>query len=229
MINLLNIYNELLKKYGYQGWWPLFSFKGVNPTKTGSIKGYHPRDYFIVKNDSQRFEISVGAILAQNTNWVNAEKSLLNLINNNLLSPEKIINNIKKVKELIKPSNYFNIKSGYLVNFSNFFLKLKGKIPKREELLSIKGIGKETADSILLYAYNNPVFIIDAYTKRLINHLGLIDSNDYEIIRAFFENNLPKNYELFSEFHALIVEHAKNYYSKKPYGLNDFLKKINKK
>ncbi|MFA5333962.1 MAG: endonuclease III domain-containing protein [Candidatus Nanoarchaeia archaeon] len=225
MINLLSIYNELLKKYGYQGWWPIINYKGVNPTKTGSIKGYHPKDYAFLKNDSQRFQICIGAILTQNTNWINVEKSLNNLFENNLLSPKKIIDNAEKVKGLIKPSGYFNLKSKYLANFSRFYLNLRGRVPFRDELLKVKGIGKETADSILLYAYNVPVFVIDAYTKRVVNHLGLIDSNDYETLRAFFESNLAKDYKLFQEFHALIVEHAKNNYSKKPYGINDFLKK----
>lgn len=225
MIKLINIYNELLKKYGYQGWWPIIEHKGVNPTKTGAIKGYHPKDYSFPKNESQRFQMSIGAILTQNTNWVNVEKSLNNLSINELLNPKKIINNIDKVKELIKPSGYFNIKSGYLANFSRFYLALNGRIPSREELLKVKGIGKETADSILLYAYNEPVFVIDAYTKRFVKKLGIINSNEYETLRNYFESNLPNDYELFQEFHSLIVEHAKNYYSKKPYGLNDFFLK----
>jgi endonuclease-3 related protein len=215
----------LLKKYGYQGWWPLLGYKGVNPTKTGIAKGYHPKDYSFPKNELQIFEVCIGAILAQNTNWVNAEKSLVNLNKKGFISPKKIIKNISLVKELIKPSCYFNIKADYLLNFSIFFLNLAKKVPSREELLHIRGIGRETADSILLYAYNKPVFVVDAYTKRLVSYLGLIDSADYEEIRAFFEANLPSDYKLFAEFHALIVEHAKNYYSKKPYGLNDFLKK----
>ncbi|MDD4352836.1 MAG: endonuclease III domain-containing protein [Candidatus Nanoarchaeia archaeon] len=223
MITLLSIYNKLLNKYGYQGWWPLIEHEGNNPTKTGSIKGYHVNDYSFPKNDFQRFEICIGVILTQNTNWVNVEKSLNNLYKNDFLSPEKIINNIEKVKELIKPSGYFNIKAGYLFNFSKFYLSLKARLPSRDELLSVKGIGKETADSILLYAYNQPIFVVDVYTKRIFNNLRIINSINYEEIRAFFENELPKDYRLFQEFHALIVEHAKNHYIKKPYGLNDFL------
>lgn len=219
----MQIYEKLLERYGFQGWWPLLNHQGVNPTKTGSIKGYHPKDYSFPKNDSERFEICVGAILTQNTNWQNVEKSLINLKNNCLLSAAKIIDNLQLVKGCIKPSGYYNIKAKYLENFSRFYLSLKGRTSLRDELLSVKGIGKETADSILLYAYKVPVFVVDAYTKRLVNNLGLIDSADYEKIRSFFEAELPKDYKLFQEFHSLIVEHAKNYYSKKPYGLNDFL------
>lgn len=219
----IQIYNQLLKKYGYQGWWPILGHKGVNPTKTGSIKGYHPKDYSFPKNASQAFEISVGAILAQNTSWINAEKSLQNLSEHRLINPKAMLENPEKVRELIKPSGYFNIKANYLNNFSNFFLSLNGRTPKRDELLAVKGVGRETADSILLYAYKVPVFVVDAYTKRMAKHLGLTDSNNYEIIRDYFEKLLSKDYELFSEFHALIVEHAKNHYSKKPYGENDFL------
>jgi endonuclease-3 related protein len=226
MIGLTIIYDELLKKYGCQGWWPILGYRGVNPTKTGAVKGYHPGDYSFPKNGSQMFEICVGAILAQNTNWANAEKSLVNLAKKGLINPKKIIDNIGKVRGLIKSCGYFNIKADYLLNFSRFFLGLAGKAPSREELLRVKGVGRETADSILLYAYKKPVFIVDAYTKRLISHFGLINSANYEEIRAFFEANLPNNYKLFAEFHSLIVEHAKNYYSKKPYGLNDFLKNI---
>jgi endonuclease-3 related protein len=229
MAKLILVYNELLKKYGYQGWWPLLDYNGANPTKTGSIKGYHPKDYSFPKNDSQRFEICVGAILAQNTSWVNAEKSLNNLFINNFINPDKIINNFDKIKDFIKPSGYFNIKAGYLINFSRFFLTLKGRVPSREELLIIKGIGMETADSMLLYAYGKPFFVVDAYTKRLVKTLGLINSSNYEEIRAFFEKNLPNKCELFAEFHSLIVEHAKYYYSKKPYGKNDFLANLAKK
>ncbi|MDD5054267.1 MAG: endonuclease III domain-containing protein [Candidatus Nanoarchaeia archaeon] len=226
MNDLINVYNALLDEYGHQGWWPIIDYNGSNPTKTGSIKGYHPKDYSFPVNDSQRFEICAGAILAQNTGWINVEKSLVNLKREGLLCAEKIVNSVLQVRELIKPSGYFNLKAGYLENFSRFYLKLNGRIPERKELLAVKGIGKETADSILLYAYKVPVFIVDAYTKRMFNFLGVIDSVDYENIRLFFEGNLPKDYELFEEFHALIVEHAKNFYSKKPYGAGDFLKKI---
>ncbi len=219
---ILKIYNKLLKAYGPQGWWPLTGHDGVNPTKAGSINGYHPNDYSFPKNDSERFEICVGAILAQNTNWQNVEKSLINLKNNKLLNAKKIIDNGQLVKECIKPSGYFNIKAKYLRNFSEFYIALNGELPLREDLLSIKGIGKETADSILLYAYNEPSFVIDAYTRRIAKNLGLSDNLDYDYLKALFENNLPKDYKIFQEYHALLVEHAKRYYIKKN-GKDDFL------
>jgi len=224
MLTLMQLYGKLLDSYGHQGWWPIIGHEGNNPTKTGSIKGYHPKDYSFPRNDCERFEICIGAILTQNTNWANVEKSLINLCNKDFLSPQKIIDNFDKVRELIKPSGYYNIKAKYLLNFSRFYFELSKRAPARNELLAVKGIGRETADSILLYAYNEPIFVVDAYTKRLVKGLGLLDTEDYETIRAYFEANLPRSFEIFSEFHALIVEHAKHYYSKKPYRLNDFLK-----
>jgi endonuclease-3 related protein len=99
---------------------------------------------------------------------------------------------------------------------------MNGKIPSRNELLKVKGIGKETADSILLYAYNEPSFVIDAYTKRIAKNLGLADNMDYDYLKGLFEDNLPKDYKVFQEYHALLVEHAKRYYIKKNLE-NDFL------
>ncbi len=212
---ILKIYGELLKAYGFQGWWPLTGHEGVNPTKTGSIKGYHPNDYSFPHNDSERFEICVGAILTQNTNWQNVEKSLINLKKNNLLCAASIIDNPQLVGDCIKPSGYFNIKSGYLRNFSEFYINMNGKIPSRNELLKVKGIGKETADSILLYAYNEPSFVIDAYTKRIAKNLELSDNIGYDFLKKLFEDNLPKDYKIFQEYHALLVEHAKRHYVKK--------------
>lgn len=225
MNKLIDIYNGLLDAYGRQGWWPLCSLNECNALKSGSIKGYHPNDYSYPKNDLQRFEICAGAILAQNTSWLNAEKSVKKLYEKNLLNPKKIIENESIIAELIKPSGYFNLKSKYLINFSKFYIGLNGGVPKRHELIKIIGIGNETADSILLYAYNQPEFIASAYSKRILENLGILKSNDYPQIKAFFESNLPKDYELFQEFHSLIVEHAKRHYSKKPYGINDFLNK----
>lgn len=207
-----SFYKELLDKYGYQGWWPLFDIK---PSKFNSFEdtpAYHPGDYSYPKTRKQRFEICLGAILTQNTSWKNVEKALLNLKRVGLFTPEKILNSSpENFKEAIRPAGYFNQKAKKLKVFSDFFLRLKRQ-PKRRELLDLWGIGPETADSILLYAYKEPVFVVDTYTRRIFSGLSLIKGDeDYETIRKIFENNLPSDYRIFQEYHALIVEHAKNY------------------
>jgi len=216
---LLKIYNTLLKTYGYQGWWPLLSCKGTNPTKTGSMRGYHPGDYSYPKNNLQKFEIIIGTILTQNTSWQQAEKALINLNTINALSPSAIISlDSRMLRSAIKPAGYFNQKASYLKNAARFFILLDNKAPARDELLAVKGIGPETADSILLYAYSQPEFVIDAYTKRIFSHLEIIKREDnYPMIKQLFENNLPKDYKLYQEYHALLVEHAKRCYARKPY------------
>ena len=215
---LNQIYKILLKNYGYQGWWPLLDVKGSNPTKTGWIKGYHPKDYNFPKNDAQRFEIIVGAILTQNTSWVQVEKALLNLKKKSILSYKGIIEaNIEDIKLAIKPAGYFNQKAERLKTIAEWFSKKienKSK-PTRQELLKIKGVGKETADSILLYAYSIPEFIADAYTRRIANRIFGI-KEDYDEVKEFFERNLKKDFKIWQEYHALLVEHAKRYCQKKP-------------
>ena len=167
-MKLLKFYKKLLLLYGRQGWWPLLGVKGENPTKTGSMRGYHPGDYSYPKNDKQRFEICVGAILAQNTNWVNVEKALLNLQKAGVLDAKKVLQ-IKKEKlaKLLRPAGYFNQKARKLKEFAQVYAKLGKRAPTREELLKIWGVGPETADSILLYAYKLPFFVVDAYTRRV--------------------------------------------------------------
>ncbi|MCC7570011.1 endonuclease III domain-containing protein [Candidatus Micrarchaeota archaeon] len=214
---LFNIYEKLLKLYGLQGWWPLIDFKGTNPTKTGSVQGYHPGDYSFPRNELQQFEICIGAILTQNTAWPNVEKALLNLKTINALDPKKILFlEDKKLKQAITPAGYFNQKAKKLKLFSKFYISLKGKTPAREELLDVWGIGPETADSILLYAYKQPEFVVDAYTRKVFGPcfdegFNSINSDaTYDDIKLLFEINLPRDYKLYQEFHALIVEHAKN-------------------
>ena len=227
MNEIQNIYSLLLRKYGQQGWWPLLDLhgkSGTNPTKTGSVHGYHPGDYSYPENEHQRFEICVGAILTQNTAWPNVEKALLNLKSAGLLNAHDIAK--RKIAEHIKPAGYFNQKAEYLKVFARFFLQLHGKIPSRESLLNEKGIGNETADSILLYAYSQPEFVVDVYTKRIFSCIGIIKpSARYTEIKQLFEENLQRDFKVFQEYHALIVEHAKHYYSKMPYGGNDSLLK----
>jgi endonuclease-3 related protein len=206
-----NLYEELFDKYGPQGWWPLLDVDGTNPTKTGSIKGYHPKDYSYPRNERQRFEICIGAILTQNTSWANVEKALINLKENNLLEPKRLIGcNENMLRGLTKPSGYFNQKSERLKIFSEFYLALEGKTPTPKELLAVKGIGPETCDSILLYGYKVPTFVVDAYTKRFLIKRAVIDEEyGYYEIKELFESNMKKDLVIFQEFHALIVEEEK--------------------
>ena len=209
------VYDFLFERYGYQGWWPVLSHSGNNPTKSGSMNGYHPGDYTFPKNEQQKFEICVGAILTQNTNWQNVEKALLKLDEINALSPRRILKlDDKTLKNAIRSAGYFNQKAMKLRAFAKFFLELK-RAPTRDELLCVWGIGNETADSILLYAYKQSEFVVDAYTKRILLNLDLISEKEtYDEIKNLFESNLPEDYQLFQEFHALLVEHAKRHYMK---------------
>ncbi|MGD0596329.1 MAG: endonuclease III domain-containing protein [Sedimentisphaerales bacterium] len=189
------IYDLLYKRFGPQDWWP-----GDTP-----------------------FEVIVGAILTQNTNWTNVEKAITNLKNAKALSPDKLHGiDIKKLAELIRPAGYFNIKAKRLKNFLDWFfenysgeLKNLEKVPTAElcqQLLSVKGIGPETADSILLYALNRSVFVVDAYTARICSRHHLIDGGaDYHQIQEMFESNLPSSIQLFNEYHALLVHLGKDF------------------
>lgn len=191
------IYKELYRTYGPQGWWPI----------QGTYDGRTP-------DKEEQLEICIGAILTQNTAWKNVEKALRNL------SPitEKKLASLSddELREAIRPAGYFNQKCKKLRVFLSFLKK--NKDPSREQLLQLWGIGPETADSILLYAYGKPEFVIDAYTRRLFTMLGIIKGEEsYEEIKQQIETSLPKDPKLFKEYHALIVEHGKRYYSKKPY------------
>ncbi|MBM7559974.1 endonuclease III domain-containing protein [Marinitoga litoralis] len=208
-IDLMKIYEILYENFDIpNGWWP-----GEN-----------------------EFEIMIGALLTQNTNWNNVEKSLSNLKNNNLLAPELLYSlPINKLEELIKPSGFYTVKARYLKNLLEWFkkynfsfdkVKQKEKLELRNELLNIKGIGKETADSILLYAFDKMFFVIDAYTKRLISRLGINLKNDYDEYQKFFEINIPKDIMLYKNYHGLIVEHSKKYCKKNPLCQNCFFKNI---
>ena len=220
---ILLIYNKLYNLYGPQGWWPLMGYKGSNPTKTGAKMGYHPLNYDLPETREEIYEIILGTILTQNTTWTSAEKALLNLKALNVIDPEKLLNLNKDVlKEAIRCAGFLNQKAEYLNEVTKFFISLDGEIPRREEIIRVKGVGNETADSILLYAYKQREFVVDAYTKRIFIHQGLINSEDnYNTIKNFFESHLPSDMVVYNEYHALIVEHGKRYYSKKPYGIND--------
>ena len=210
---LLDIYDRLFKSFGKQHWWP---------------------------GDTD-FEIIVGAILTQNTNWGNVEKAIKNLKEAKVFTPRKLYEiDIQELAELIRPSGYFNVKAKRLKHFIEWlFLKYNGSLPKmfkqdcvtlREELLSINGIGRETADSILLYAAQKPTFVIDAYTKRvLVRHELIPEEYEYEEMKAFFEENLPEDVSLYNEYHALLVRVGKYYCKPKEQCEECPLKDINRR
>ena len=203
------IYAKLLKMYGPQGWWPITA-----------TKGYHPGAYQYPLRGIDRFEIAVGAILTQNTNWPNVERAIGNLKRDHLLNPKKLLAAQQvAIEQSIRPAGYYRQKAKKLRIFAQFFLKYDGKDFSRDELLSLWGVGPETADSILLYAYKRPFFVVDAYTRRIFVQLGLIEERmSYEDVRQFFESRLKRDVIVYQEYHALIVEHAKRYYSKKNIG-----------
>lgn len=218
-MNLIEqIFLILLEKYGYQGWFPLIEYSGTNPTKTGSIRGYHPGNYDLPETIDQIYEVCIGAILTQNTSWINVEKALLNLYQNKKLSYLEIDKiHIERLKELIKPAGFYNQKAERLKIFTKFFIQNLNRLAliEREELLKIKGIGKETADTILLYALKKQYFVIDKYTQRFMLRFGF-DFSNYEQLQEIFQNNLKNDYKIYNEYHALIVEHAKRYCKKEP-------------
>jgi len=163
------IYTLLLEKYGYQDWWPIH------------------------KGSDKLLEVSIGAILTQNTNWRNVEKAIENLLKENLLDWETLSQlEEKKLKECIKPAGFYNQKAKTIKEFVRTTKDInRGRIT-RELLLSIKGIGKETADSILLYGLEKPFFVIDSYTKRLFYRLGIIDKRNikYEELQNFITERI---------------------------------------
>lgn len=197
---LTGLYRTLYGFYGPQGWWP----------------------------GDTRFEIIVGAILAQNTAWTNVEKAIKNLRKSRTLSI-RAMNDIdgSSLAELIKPSGYYNIKAGRLKGFMRFlFSRYGGSLAKvsrkptvelRKELLGLNGIGPETCDSILLYAFRRPVFVVDAYTRRILERHGCVKGDaSYEKIQGIFMKSLPGSEKIFNEFHALIVRLGKDFCRKTP-------------
>ncbi len=206
MDEIKETYQKLLEAYGEQGWWPKTP-KGRK--KPEYDKGNKHRQH----SEEEKFEIALGAILTQNTSWKNVEKTIGKLHEKGLVDAERLKKlPEKKLAELIKSSGYFNQKARKIKEF----LRYEGEIT-REGLLSIWGIGPETADSILLYAYGKPYFVVDAYTKRIFARTGLCKADDkYEDIQKMFHENLPKDAALFNEYHALIVELAKAHCKKTP-------------
>lgn len=193
-----HVYGKLLAAHGPQHWWP---------------------------GDSV-FEIMVGAVLTQNTAWSNVERAIANLKKARALSAQAIVNTRQdRLARWLRPSGYFNVKSKRLRSFCKWLLASGGvralsKAPTdtlRAALLSVHGVGPETADDILLYAFRRPVFVIDAYTRRLFTRLGAISGDEsYESLRRLFERSLRGDEPLYNEYHALIVRHAKDICRPKP-------------
>ncbi|MDD5595658.1 MAG: endonuclease III domain-containing protein [Candidatus Omnitrophica bacterium] len=192
---LFTFYGKLYRYFGPQKWWPAES----------------------------PFEVMVGAILTQNTSWGNVEKAIRNLKAKKVLSAKKL-NQLsgKKLALLIRPSGFYNLKSKRLKKFLQFFFShFGGKIRKmaaadvlslRQQLLSVKGVGRETADSILLYALNKPIFVVDAYTRRIFSRHKLIPEDAiYDEIQGLFMRNLKNEAKLFNEYHALLVKLGKEF------------------
>ena len=201
IVNLLHINDCLRNAHGRQGWWPLEN-KYLGKNNLSSL---------------EQFEVCVGALLTQNISWKNVELALDNLRSQGLLDPEKLFRvKIARVGELIRPCGYFNQKAKKLQVFTNYFLQAhrkwstKNTQELRAELLSLWGVGPETCDSILLYAVERPIFVVDAYTRRILSALGYIHENaTYEVVQSFFMKELCLDVALFKEYHALIVAHAK--------------------
>jgi endonuclease III related protein len=200
MSNLMAIYQRLFNYYGVRNWWP---------AKTP-------------------FEVVVGAILTQNTNWKNVEQALNNLRQANALSPEAMRQlPTSELEILIRPSGFFRQKSERLKLFCHHLQTqhqdqldtwLEQEFEQvRNELLSLKGIGPETADSIMLYAGQRLTFVVDAYTSRIFNRLGLLNGKEkYAEIRDMFMLDVESDVQIYNEYHALIVIHCKNHCRKKP-------------
>lgn len=192
----LDVYQRLLAAYGPQHWWPA----------------------------DTPFEMMVGAILTQNTAWTNVEKAIAAMKSADALDARRILDmDASRLAGLIRPSGYFNQKAARLKGFSAFYLEHDGEagiasLPDpRAALLALNGIGPETADSILLYALHIPVFVVDAYTRRIFARLGLTNPDaSYAGLQGFFHRQLEPDAPLFNEYHALIVHHAKRHCRSSP-------------
>ncbi len=198
--DVLEIYHRLFDHFGPQHWWPAES----------------------------RFEVMVGAILTQNTNWRNAERAIANLKAESLLTPKALYQlAVNRLARLIRPSGFFRLKAKRLKPMITWFweryrgmsrvVRARPTEALRQELLDLPGIGHETADSILLYAFDKPVFVVDAYTRRVcLRHQLVRPGAGYAEIQDFFMNNLPADHHLFNEYHALLVKLAKTYCQSEP-------------
>ena len=190
------IYETLLAHYGDPHWWPA----------------------------QTPYEVMVGAVLTQNTAWGNVEKAIANFKGD--LSPQAVLDmDNSELINIIRPAGFFNQKAVYLKTMTEWFAGYGFDVETvrrepletiRSELLSLKGVGKETADSILLYAFGFPTFVVDAYTLRLCERIPIEAGKGYDAVKATFEEHLPQSAEVYNNVHALIVIHAKEHCRKKP-------------
>ncbi len=197
---LREMYDRLDRRFGDLSWWP---------AKTP-------------------FEVIVGAILTQNTNWRNVERAIANLKNENLLTEQGLLAVEEgRLAELLRPSGYYRVKAKRLKAFLHFlFAEYRGDLGKmfaedprdlRLKLLGVKGIGEETADSILLYAGGMPVFVVDAYTRRIVSRHGIVNGDaSYAEVQRLFMDNLPAEAPLYNQYHALLVQAGKLFCQKEP-------------
>ncbi len=215
---LLHLYDLLIERHGPQGWWPVLSLAGESGLDD---RGYHPGSFAYPETEAQRFEVILGAILTQNTAWTNVEKALRALQENGLLHRESLARlSEARLETLIRPSGYFRQKARKIRAMMEF-LQSRQTIT-RESLLGIWGVGPETADSILLYAYHQASFVVDAYTRRILERLEVVGAGaSYDEIQTLFHAALPVDVTLYNEYHALIVAHGKRHYSRQPYGDDD--------
>ena len=206
-MSILKLYEFLFDHYGPQRWWPCRS--------------------------GERWEIIAGAILTQNTAWTNVEKAIKNLLAEDIMSPQKVLEiSDDKLQELIRPAGFFKQKRAYLKAMAQFMIEQEVTFEKsdeiwtlRKQLLAVKGVGRETADSILLYAFDKPIFVIDAYTRRVAErHLNLDGKASYDTLQKIFMDHLPHDAVLYNEYHALIVALCKE--SCKKSGCGEICKKI---
>jgi endonuclease-3 related protein len=194
------LYEELIKKYGKpRGQWLLWCKRR--------------------KKEKEREEVVIGSVLTQRTNWNNVELAFRNLKKAGVKSLKDILKTPpQKLEELIKPAGFYRAKSQYLIGLAQFILQNYGGLLQmkkvaekklREELLKLKGVGPETTDSILLYALDKPIFVIDEYTRRLVKERALAKDFSYGFLQNLFEKNLEKDFKLYQDFHALIVIECK--------------------
>ena len=196
MADLMKIYDTLLAHYGDLDWWPA----------------------------ETPYEVMVGAVLTQNTAWSNVEKAIANF--GGKLTPEAVQSmDVSELAEIIRPAGFFNQKAGYLKTVTEWYAKYSFDVQTvqkeppeklRTELLGVKGIGRETADSILLYAFGFPTFVVDAYTVRLCERFPIEVGKGYEAVKVYFEAAVPKDAKIYNNYHALIVINGKDHCRKKP-------------
>lgn len=238
----------MLQEYGPQGWWPVRCECALSPPGEDPRwqRGYHPGLFGHPRTRQGRWEIVAGALLTQNTAWRNVEQALTALSAAGLDTPDAVQElEPDQLAPLIRPAGYYNQKARYLLAAAEWFQQQDPHLSReppsalvvtraRPILLAVRGVGPETADSILLYAYSLPTFVIDAYTRRVFGRLGAVEAGaDYESLRTRFARALIRetdqlNTQYWQEAHALIVEHAKRHHGPGRDGSDDPLRLVHR-